>query len=121
MFLLDLKVVYFTSMFPYLVLTIFFIRGITLKGASAGLAHMYTPKVINSLFFSFYLFSRTAPFPYLVIFYFLSTDRETIRADGLARRSDAGFLQFRTSVRFLDRVRFLQHSGQQLCPGRDPG
>ncbi|XP_015521293.2 sodium- and chloride-dependent transporter XTRP3 isoform X1 [Neodiprion lecontei] len=39
------KVVYFTSMFPYLVLTIFFIRGITLKGASAGLVHMYTPKV----------------------------------------------------------------------------
>ncbi|XP_077269484.1 sodium- and chloride-dependent transporter XTRP3 [Temnothorax americanus] len=39
------KVVYFTSMFPYLVLTIFFIRGITLKGASVGLAHMYTPKV----------------------------------------------------------------------------
>lgn len=32
-------------MFPYLVLTIFFIRGITLKGASAGLVHMYTPKV----------------------------------------------------------------------------
>lgn len=39
------KVVYFTSMFPYLVLTIFFIRGITLRGASAGLMHMYTPKV----------------------------------------------------------------------------
>ncbi|XP_058795871.1 sodium- and chloride-dependent transporter XTRP3 isoform X2 [Phymastichus coffea] len=39
------KVVYFTSMFPYLVLTIFFIRGITLKGADAGLVHMYTPKV----------------------------------------------------------------------------
>ncbi|XP_075216196.1 sodium-dependent neutral amino acid transporter B(0)AT3 [Lycorma delicatula] len=39
------KVVYFTSMFPYIVLTIFFIRGITLKGASAGLVHMYTPKV----------------------------------------------------------------------------
>ncbi|KAJ8676751.1 hypothetical protein QAD02_012538, partial [Eretmocerus hayati] len=39
------KVVYFTSMFPYIVLTIFFIRGITLKGAGAGLAHMYTPKV----------------------------------------------------------------------------
>ncbi|XP_077283398.1 sodium-dependent neutral amino acid transporter B(0)AT3 [Arctopsyche grandis] len=39
------KVVYFTSMFPYLVLTIFFIRGITLKGAGAGLMHMYTPKV----------------------------------------------------------------------------
>ncbi|XP_014475460.1 PREDICTED: sodium- and chloride-dependent transporter XTRP3 isoform X1 [Dinoponera quadriceps] len=39
------KVVYFTSMFPYVVLTIFFVRGITLRGASAGLAHMYTPKV----------------------------------------------------------------------------
>lgn len=39
------KVVYFTSLFPYIVLTIFFIRGITLKGASAGLIHMYTPKV----------------------------------------------------------------------------
>ncbi|XP_076374532.1 sodium- and chloride-dependent transporter XTRP3 isoform X2 [Megalopta genalis] len=43
------KVVYFTSMFPYLVLTIFFIRGITLKGASAGLAHMYTPKIAKLL------------------------------------------------------------------------
>ncbi|CAG9820391.1 unnamed protein product [Phaedon cochleariae] len=38
-------VVYFTSLFPYVVLTIFFVRGITLKGASAGLAHMLTPKV----------------------------------------------------------------------------
>jgi hypothetical protein len=40
-----LQVVYFTSMFPYLVLTIFFIKGLSLKGASAGLIHMYTPKV----------------------------------------------------------------------------
>lgn len=39
------QVVYFTSLFPYIVLTIFFIRGITLKGAGAGLVHMYTPKV----------------------------------------------------------------------------
>ena len=33
-------------MFPYVVLTIFFFRGITLKGATAGLAHMFTPKVL---------------------------------------------------------------------------
>ncbi|CAO1389921.1 unnamed protein product [Diamesa hyperborea] len=39
------KVVYFTSLFPYVVLTIFFIRGITLRGAGAGLMHMYTPKM----------------------------------------------------------------------------
>ncbi|XP_067006264.1 sodium- and chloride-dependent transporter XTRP3 [Anabrus simplex] len=39
------KVVYFTSMFPYIVLTIFFVKGMTLKGAGAGLIHMYTPKV----------------------------------------------------------------------------
>ena len=39
------KVVYFTALFPYVVLTIFFIRGITLKGAGAGLAHMFYPKV----------------------------------------------------------------------------
>lgn len=39
------KIVYFTALFPYVVMTIFFIRGITLKGASAGLAHMFNPKM----------------------------------------------------------------------------
>ena len=39
------NVVYFTALFPYIVMTIFFIRGITLKGAGAGLAHMFNPKV----------------------------------------------------------------------------
>lgn len=33
-------------MFPYIVLTIFFVTGITLEGASEGLAHMFRPKVI---------------------------------------------------------------------------
>lgn len=39
------KVVYFTSLFPYVVLTIFFIKALTLDGAGAGLKHMYTPKL----------------------------------------------------------------------------
>ncbi|KAL8619530.1 hypothetical protein ACOMHN_011881 [Nucella lapillus] len=39
------KVVYFTATFPYVVLTIFFIRGLTLRGSTAGLLHMLTPKM----------------------------------------------------------------------------
>lgn len=39
------KVVYFTSLFPYIVLTIFFIRGITLPGSADGIIHMYKPKL----------------------------------------------------------------------------
>ena len=39
------KVVYVTALFPYVVLTIFFVRGITLPGAFAGLNHMLYPKV----------------------------------------------------------------------------
>lgn len=55
-----LQVVYFTSMFPYLVLTIFFIKGLTLKGASAGLIHMYTPKVSKSTYYSILVTVRFA-------------------------------------------------------------
>lgn len=38
-------VVYFTALFPYVVMTIFFVRGLTLPGSSAGLLHMFSPKV----------------------------------------------------------------------------
>lgn len=37
------KVVYFTALFPYLVLTIFCIRGLTLPGAAEGLLHLLKP------------------------------------------------------------------------------
>nr|XP_023024382.1 sodium-dependent neutral amino acid transporter B(0)AT3 [Leptinotarsa decemlineata] len=56
------KVVYFTSVFPYLVLTIFFIRGITLKGAAAGLEHMLTPKVEKLLMPKVWLDAATQVF-----------------------------------------------------------
>ena len=38
-------VVYFTAGFPYVVLFIFLIRGVTLPGAWAGIKHMFWPKV----------------------------------------------------------------------------
>ncbi|XP_049457983.1 sodium-dependent neutral amino acid transporter B(0)AT3-like [Epinephelus fuscoguttatus] len=37
------KAVYVTSTFPYLVLTIFLIRGLTLPGATDGLVYLFTP------------------------------------------------------------------------------
>ncbi|XP_004597956.2 sodium-dependent neutral amino acid transporter B(0)AT1 [Ochotona princeps] len=39
------KAVYVTSTLPYLVLTIFLIRGLTLKGATNGIAFLFTPNV----------------------------------------------------------------------------
>ncbi|XP_062592995.1 sodium- and chloride-dependent transporter XTRP3-like [Saccostrea cucullata] len=39
------KVVYVTASFPYIVLFIFLGRGVTLRGAGAGLAHMFTPRL----------------------------------------------------------------------------
>uniref|UniRef100_A0A3B5B1T6 Transporter n=1 Tax=Stegastes partitus TaxID=144197 RepID=A0A3B5B1T6_9TELE len=38
------KAVYVTSTFPYLVLTIFLIRALTLPGATTGLVHLFTPR-----------------------------------------------------------------------------
>ncbi|KAM5315549.1 sodium- and chloride-dependent transporter XTRP3 [Glossophaga mutica] len=39
------KVVYFTASMPYCVLVIYLVRGLTLHGATNGLAYMFTPKM----------------------------------------------------------------------------
>lgn len=38
------KIVYITAIFPYVVLIIFFFRGITLHGAYVGVMHFFTPR-----------------------------------------------------------------------------
>lgn len=42
------QVVYFTATFPYVVLIIYLIRGVTLHGAWNGVKYMFTPKVRKS-------------------------------------------------------------------------
>ncbi|XP_072306173.1 sodium-dependent neutral amino acid transporter SLC6A17 [Eucyclogobius newberryi] len=43
------KVMYFSSLFPYVVLVCFLVRGLMLKGALDGIAHMFTPKLEKML------------------------------------------------------------------------
>lgn len=45
MFIPLLQVMYFSSLFPYLVLVCFLVRGLLLRGAVDGIMHMFTPKV----------------------------------------------------------------------------
>lgn len=43
--LFSLQVMYFSSLFPYVVLACFLVRGLLLRGAIDGILHMFTPKV----------------------------------------------------------------------------
>lgn len=44
-----LQAVYITATFPYLVLTIFLVRALTLPGATEGLIHLFTPNVSTAV------------------------------------------------------------------------
>lgn len=43
------QAVYVTSTLPYLVLTIFLIRGLTLKGSTNGIVYLFTPNVSHRM------------------------------------------------------------------------
>lgn len=43
----SLQVMYFSSVFPYVVLICFLVRALLLKGSVDGIAYMFTPKVRN--------------------------------------------------------------------------
>uniref|UniRef100_A0A6Q2YE01 Transporter n=1 Tax=Esox lucius TaxID=8010 RepID=A0A6Q2YE01_ESOLU len=43
------KVMYFSSLFPYVVLFCFLVRGLLLKGSVDGITHMFTPKLEKML------------------------------------------------------------------------
>lgn len=51
---------YFSSLFPYVVLFCFLVRGLMLRGSVDGIAHMFTPKVrLMGVFCSKILTGRT--------------------------------------------------------------
>lgn len=54
------QVMYFSSLFPYVVLLCFLVRGLMLRGSVDGIAHMFTPKVrCTGAFCSKVLIGRT--------------------------------------------------------------
>lgn len=53
---------YVTATFPYIVLIIFFFRGVTLTGMSDGLRHLFTPKVSDQSRISSLIFSKETSF-----------------------------------------------------------
>ena len=56
---LCLQVVYFTAVFPYVVLIILFFRGVTLEGAGTGVRKFFDPQVSWTPFTLYRFHSKT--------------------------------------------------------------
>uniref|UniRef100_A0A3Q3GKY5 Transporter n=1 Tax=Labrus bergylta TaxID=56723 RepID=A0A3Q3GKY5_9LABR len=52
------KAVYVTAILPYIVLAIFLIRGLTLKGAFTGIKHLFTPDGVEGTGLAFIVFTE---------------------------------------------------------------
>lgn len=63
---------YVTATFPYIVLIIFFFRGVTLTGMSDGLRHLFTPKVSDQSRISSLIFSKEKRRFFILSFFDLS-------------------------------------------------
>jgi len=111
------QVMYFSSIFPYVVLICFLIRGLLLDGALEGIAYMFYPKVHRDK-----IFCRVSMRDVIISLtrLFLSALLITVgnlgKCAGVATGSHAGFLC--TGPRFWVRHRLLllQSQEQQLPP-----
>lgn len=101
------QVVYVTATFPYIVLIIFFFRGVTLKGMSDGLRHLFTPKVLHITCTVFYMqlfIFIQSPIYFSILVVYID------RSGSLVRGWDADLLFLRSSFRWSDSVLFVQSS-----------
>lgn len=116
----ELQVMYFSSVFPYVVLFIFLIRGLLLDGAMDGVTYMFYPKV--GMFVCLFL----------SLWYLLSievTDAAWLRLVGgnlgecasVASGGHPSLFCPGTWLWLRDRIFLLQPSAQQLPQGRHHG
>lgn len=109
---------YFSSVFPYVVLFIFLIRGLLLDGAMDGVAYMFYPKV--GAFFFVACFVCDICFQFKSAWLRLAGGNLGERA-GVAAGGHPGLFRPGTRLRLGYRVFLLQPGAQQLPQGRHHG
>lgn len=108
------QVVYVTATFPYIVLIIFFFRGVTLPGMSDGLRHLFTPKVSDIKYENLKIFEK-------LLNVCTSSVVDTNGSCRMARSRNPDILLPWSSLRWSYSILLLQSSEQQLLPWRDYG